>query len=93
MRDSQLTTYLETWPGLIGGMISHGKPQIASSLPGILETGPHLSRYFLSPKAASGILRRAAKRGRVLPEALQAALEALAQSAPSEATGREVAGA
>ena len=28
-----------------------------SSLPDVLETGPHLSRYFLSPKAAAGILR------------------------------------
>lgn len=55
---------------------------VVSSLPDVLETGPHLSRYFLSPKAAAGILRRAAKRGRDLPEALRASLEALASSLP-----------
>ena len=32
-------------------------------------------RYFLSPKAAAGILRRATKRGRELPPALRQALE------------------
>jgi hypothetical protein len=35
-------------------------------------------RFFLSAKAASGILRRAKKRGRTLPSRLQAALESLA---------------
>jgi hypothetical protein len=40
----------------------------------ILETGPHLLRYCLSPKAAAGILRRAARRGRALPAALHGAL-------------------
>jgi hypothetical protein len=50
----------------------------ACSLPDVLETGPHLSRYYLSPKAAAGILRRAAKRGQTLPPALAAALETLA---------------
>lgn len=37
-------------------------------------------RFFLSRKAAAGILRRAVRRGRVLPEALRTALEALAHS-------------
>ena len=36
------------------------------------------SRYELSSRAAAGILRRAGRRGRKLPEALQAALEAVA---------------
>ena len=35
-------------------------------------------RFFLSPRAAAGILRRAEKRGRILPSHLQAALESLA---------------
>ena len=35
-------------------------------------------KYFLTPKAARGILRRAAKRGRTLPERLRADLETLA---------------
>jgi len=52
---------------------------VASSLSDILESpGPHLRKYFLSAKAATGILRRAAKRGRVLPVALHGALESLA---------------
>ena len=51
----------------------------ASSLSDILESpGPHLRKYFLSARAAQGILRRAAKRGRVLPAALMGALESLA---------------
>jgi site-specific DNA-cytosine methylase len=37
-------------------------------------------RFSLSAKAASGILRRAGRRGKVLPAALQTALESLAQS-------------
>jgi hypothetical protein len=36
------------------------------------------SRFFLSPKACQGILRRATRRGKVLPERLQQALEAVA---------------
>jgi hypothetical protein len=52
---------------------------VESSLSDVLETpGPHLRRYFLSPKAAAGILRRAARRGRALPDSLRSALEALA---------------
>ena len=35
-------------------------------------------RYYLSPKACAGILRRAEKRGKALPEQLVAALTAVA---------------
>jgi hypothetical protein len=38
------------------------------------------SKYFLSPRAAAGILRRAEKRGRELPSHLLAALEAVART-------------
>ena len=44
------------------------------SLSDILETGDHLSRYVLSPKACAGIVRRAEKRGKNLPAHLEAAL-------------------
>jgi hypothetical protein len=44
------------------------------SLSDILETGGHLRRYFLSAKACRGILRRADKRGKELPQALRLAL-------------------
>ena len=49
------------------------------SLSDVLES--HVpQRFFLSPRAARGILRRAEKRGRTLPSHLQAALESLATS-------------
>jgi hypothetical protein len=51
-----------------------------SSLSDVLETqGDHLKKYSLSQKAAQGILRRATRRGKTLPVALQEALEAVAQ--------------
>ena len=52
------------------------------SLSEILETGPIDPRYFLSAKACAGILRRAEKRGKVLPEPLALALKAVADSEP-----------
>jgi hypothetical protein len=48
------------------------------SLSDILETGDLPQRFFLSPKACRGILRRAEKRGKALPPALQAALQSVA---------------
>jgi hypothetical protein len=49
------------------------------SLSDILEDSRDLpQQYYLSPKACMGILRRAEKRGRALPEALRRALEAAA---------------
>ena len=54
-------------------------PNVADvcSLSDVLES--HVpQRFFLSPMAAQGILRRARKRGRELPPRLQAALESLA---------------
>jgi len=45
----------------------------ACSLSAILEANPD-QKYLLSPKACSGILRRAEKRGKALPEALHQAL-------------------
>ncbi len=54
---------------------------VASSLPDVLETGDLPQRYFLSATACRGILRRAEKRGKALPEAMRSALEAVAGSA------------
>jgi len=49
---------------------------VVSSLSDILEaTRVVPQRFYLSPKACAGILRRAAKRGKVLPPMLQRALE------------------
>ena len=52
---------------------------VVLSLSQILETGPIPPRFFLSQKACSGILRRAEKRGKTLPEKLQMALEVVAK--------------
>ena len=48
------------------------------SLSDILETGTVPQRFFLSATACQGILRRADKRGKELPPALQAALQQVA---------------
>ena len=53
---------------------------VASSLSDILETGDLPQKYFLSPKACAGILRRAARRGKELPPALAHALRQVAGS-------------
>lgn len=55
---------------------------VESSLSEILEDSPH-PKYYLSPKACRGILRRAQERGKPLPKRLEYAL--LAQSGESEA--------
>ena len=52
------------------------KEEVGSSLSRILnQVAP--SRFYLSAKAAAGILRRAAKRGKKLPQAMQEALQAI----------------
>src|SRR5690606_18817498 len=49
------------------------------SLSGVLEMCDVPERFYLSAKAARGILRRAERRGRSLPPSLRAALEQAAQ--------------
>jgi len=49
------------------------------SLSDILETGDVPQRYFLTPKACAGILRRAEKRGKKLPPTLHQALLVIAK--------------
>jgi hypothetical protein len=48
------------------------------SLSDVLETGALPEKYSLSPRACSGILRRAERRGKELPPMLKKALEAVA---------------
>src|SRR5690349_8177629 len=58
-------------------------PNVAAvcSLSEVLEDSQSVpKRFFLSPRAASGILRRASARGRVLPPRLEGALVALAST-------------
>ena len=52
----------------------------ASSLSEVLEKGLIPKRYYLSSTAGAGILRRAEKRGRLLPPLLQTALEQAART-------------
>ena len=58
---------------------------VASSFSDILETNVP-QKYFLSPKACRGVLRRAEKHGKKLPIALKTALE---HRAAQEPIGRE----
>ncbi len=53
---------------------------VVCSLSQVLETGLIPQRYFLSKMACVGILRRAAKRKKTLPEQLERALAAVAES-------------
>jgi len=64
-RGVYLTLNISEWP----------KDAAVCSLSDIVETGELPQRYYLSPKACAGILRRAEKRHRQLPHLLQAALE------------------
>ena len=56
---------------------------VESRLSQILEDSPH-PKYYLSPKACLGILRRAKVRGKLLPKRLEAALLAQAGLSDSE---------
>ncbi len=54
------------------------------SLSDVLETGPVPQKYYLSARAARGILRRAEKRGKELPLRLREALQSVAESMPQD---------
>ena len=56
------------------------------SLSDILETGDVPPKFYLSPRACAGILRRAEKRGKSLPQFLAAALQAVASELTSTVT-------
>ena len=58
----------------------------ACSLSAILEANP-ATRYSLSPRACAGILRRAEKRGKVLPPMLEAALRRVASADLTQENG------
>ena len=64
-----LTLNTSEWP----------KDAAVYSLSDTLETGDVPRKYFLSPKACVGILRRAEKRGKELPKALRNALNLVVQ--------------
>ena len=55
------------------------KDAAVCSLSDILEDREVPQRYYLTPKACAGILRRAEKRGNALPEELHHALTEMAK--------------
>jgi hypothetical protein len=73
-RTECLTLSTSEWP----------KDAVVCSLSDTLETGDLPQRFSLSATACQGILRRADKRGKKLPERLQRALEAVAASDGSD---------
>lgn len=80
------TLSLSEWTDLDGLSLSDDG---VCSLSDILETGDVPQRYFLSARACLGILRRAARRGKDLPQLLARALRAVAGSEPTS-TATEV---
>ncbi len=92
-RDGQQAGASLTWTengALRGAYSTHSfgeSPNVAveSHLSQILEDSPH-PKYCLSAKACAGILRRAEKRGKKLPEVLEAALLKQAEPTASRAT-------
>lgn len=74
----QADAWWETDGALLGAYSMHSfgecpRDGVESYLSQILEDSPH-RKYYLSAKACQGILNRAARRGKDLPEALKAAL-------------------
>ena len=90
--DRTLRSSFERWP--TSGILSDGvcltaktseSPSHAkeSTLSGVIETGAVPQKYFLSPTAAKGMLRRVDAMGRNLFPPLRKSLEMLAAKAPS----------
>lgn len=75
-----MMAFLQTHSGFVRGVISSNKPNQQVTLSEILESETS-EKYFLSPKACLGILRRAAKRGKVLPAMLAEALRSVVGTA------------
>ena len=85
MRDQQLERSLRNKSIFVGGMCSSNKPMNCIGLSEVLE--PQVAgRFTLSSKAASGILRRAERRGKSLPPSLAEALQAVASEPTSTVT-------
>lgn len=79
MRDRSITAFLNGRSVATTGLILRNAPRSSDTrLSDILETGDIQEKYYLSPKACAGILRRAERRGKALPPALREALTAVA---------------
>src|SRR5450759_1586607 len=75
------------WGGECLTAVTSESPSLAkeSILLPVIETGEVPPRYFLSPNAAAGMLRRADRMGRTLFPPLRRALEILAKAQSSKA--------
>jgi len=89
--DERLEPFSESWGNSGMGSLTefltlntaeYHSDGVGSSLSDILETGDMPQRYFLSAKACQGILRRAEKRAKALPDALRVALVSVAGPIP-----------
>jgi hypothetical protein len=87
MEDERLEPFSDSWGNSGMGSLTefltlstaeYHSDGVGSSLSDILETGEVQQRYYLSATACRGILRRAKKRGKALPDALRVALESVA---------------
>ena len=92
--DETLPAYFEGWQNSGMGLPTEfltlstsefHSAAVACSLSDILETGNVPQRFFLSATACRGILRRAEKRGKELPEQLANALLMVAQAGDQKA--------
>ena len=89
---TQIRPRYMVWENVPGAFSSNkGKDESVSTLSQILEETPH-QKYYLSEKACLGILRRAEKRGKELPEILRLALIRQAQMMSSAMTSATDAG-
>jgi site-specific DNA-cytosine methylase len=79
-------------PGAFSTLNTSESPNnaVESGLSAVLEAGEVPRKYYLSPAACAGILRRAAKRGRELPPRLKAALERIAWPTDKDSRIKEV---
>lgn len=76
---------------LNGGSLKGAKESFLSQILQKADDVP--KKYYLSSRACQGILNRAAKRGKQLPEILKKALEMQANQSPCECAQEKVGGA
>jgi hypothetical protein len=55
--------------------LEHASDVVGCSLSDIVQMGEDLNAYLISPRAAEGILRRAARKGKRVPRQLLEALQ------------------
>lgn len=85
MRYGRMNELISSMDLMTFSLISGEKPNVKKRLSETLETSVD-EKYNLSPKACTGILRRAEQRGKPLPEALREALELQASHGTTEET-------